>query len=146
MCVAGQGDAVPGEARRGAPTQLPGRSEDREHMHDHPEASQPLLVDVARGNEGELVVRLCGEVDLLTHRWLRTALDSLELDDVDSVRLELDHLRFCDAHGVRMLNAFVCSGRISGRSVAVEQPSPMVRRVLDIFDTSLLAPQAGLAC
>jgi anti-anti-sigma factor len=100
-----------------------------------------LLVEAVHGPApGDLVVRVCGEVDLLTHRRLRSALDDIALDDVTSIRLELGDLRFCDAHGARMLNSFVHSGRVRGRRVAVEGPSPMLRKLLDLFDVRLLAP------
>jgi anti-anti-sigma factor len=112
--------------------------------HIHPEASPPLLVDAAHGSGvGELVVRICGEVDLLTHRWLKTALDNLVLDDVTSVRVLLSDLAFCDARGMRMLIEFVRSGRRSGRRVEIECASPLVQTMLTIQDPSLI-PQSRL--
>lgn len=117
-------------------------------MHDRPIDPPPLLVDCARTScVGELVVRVSGEVDLLTHRCLQAGLAQLPLSGITSVRLGLGDLSFCDSRGMRMLITFVRSGRLAGRSVEIEDASPMFSKLLNIFDPALLAPEPdGLAC
>ena len=82
----------------------------------------------------ELVVRVSGELDLLTHGTLKNALDSLP-DEAGVIRIQLGQLAFCDSRGLRMLLSFVQTGRQSGHAVVIEEPSPLVHKLM-----SLLAP------
>ena len=83
-------------------------------------------------SEGHLLVRLGGELDadtgpLLTEQVTR----ELTPDDRD-VRLDLSEVTFCGSAGVRMLVQVQHEVSTAGGTVAVENPAPIVRRVLDL--------------
>jgi anti-anti-sigma factor len=112
-------------------------------MYEPPDAlPPPLTVEVATSHRKELVVRVSGELDLLTHGTLRSALDSLQDDPATVVRVQLGQLAFCDSRGLRMLLTFVRAGRQEGRAVVIEEPSPIVRRLMTLFAPWALEPVA----
>ena len=82
---------------------------------------------------------MCGELDLLTHGSMRHALDGLCLDGVETVRLQLADLSFCDSRGLRQLLTFVRDGERAARRMVVENPSPLVHRLLSLFAPWALA-------
>jgi anti-anti-sigma factor len=100
----------------------------------------PLHVETITSQQNELVVRLCGELDLLTHGTLKSALESLPTDRADVVRLQLGQLAFCDSRGLRMLLSFVKVCRQEGHAVVIEEPSPIVRRLMTLFAPWALEP------
>ncbi len=102
----------------------------------------PLRVQIATNERNELVVCVCGEIDLLTHGTLRSALDSLPTDRADVVRIQLGQLAFCDSRGLRMLLTFVKAGRQAGRAVVIEEPSPIVHKLMTSFAPWALEPVA----
>lgn len=102
----------------------------------------PLRVESATTERNELVVRVSGELDLLTHGTLRSALDSLPAERADVVRIQLGGLEFCDSRGLRMLVSFVQAGRQTGHAVVIEEPSPIVRKLMTLFAPWALEPVA----
>ena len=102
----------------------------------------PLVVESTESGAHELVVRVCGELDLLTHGVLRKGLDALPLDGIEVVRLHLAELVFCDSHGLRQLLTFVRTGRMAGQDVRIEEPSPILLKLMSLFAPWALLPQA----
>ena len=100
----------------------------------------PLVVESSVSGGHELVVRVSGELDLLTHGTLRTGLDSLVLDDVHAIRIHLGDLTFCDSRGLRQLLTFVRAGRLAGRDVQIEESSPLVGKLLRLWAAWALDP------
>lgn len=103
----------------------------------------PLVVESRERGAHELVVCISGELDLLTHGTLRAGLDSLVLDGVRVVHIRLRDLAFCDSHGLRQLVAFVRAGRLAGRTMQIEEPSPLVDKLLRLFADWALDPTAN---
>ena len=72
------------------------------------------------------------------------------LDDVRVVHLQLRDLAFCDSRGLRQLVAFVKAGRLAGRTVQIEEPSPLVGKLLPLFAAWALdravTPGTGTRC
>ena len=102
-------------------------------MYTHAVVPPPLVVETTPRAGHELVVKVCGELDLLTHGSMRNALDGLCLDGVDTVRLQLADLTFCDSRGLRQLLTFVRDGDGADRHMVIEDPSPLVHRLLSLF-------------
>jgi anti-anti-sigma factor len=98
------------------------------------------LVEAATTGRNELVVRVSGELDLLTHGILRAALASVSAHSAHVVRVQLGQLAFCDSRGLRMLLSFVRSGREAGHAVVIEEPSPIVHKLLSLFAPWALEP------
>jgi anti-sigma B factor antagonist len=95
----------------------------------------------------ELLVAISGELDLLTHEALRAALASLPPEPPPVIRLELSGLAFCDSRGLRILRGFDHRHRMAGREVVFADPSPTVRKLINLVAPGLLQPDpsAGLA-
>ena len=74
-----------------------------------------------------------GELDLLTHGSMRNALDGLCLDGVDTVRLQLADLTFCDSRGLRQLLTFVRDGDGADRRMVIEDPVAAGPPLLSLF-------------
>lgn len=103
-------------------------------MDPHATAQTPPLVIETTPLEGqELVVRISGELDLLTHGALARALDAAPVERVGTVRLQLSQLTFCDSCGLRQLLTFVRDGQAAGRQVTIDQPSPLMHRLFSLF-------------
>jgi len=102
-------------------------------MDAPPTVYPPLRVEAAATERNELVIRVSGELDLLTHGTLRSALDSLPTDGAGVVRVQLGQLRFCDSRGLCMLMNFVKAARREGHDVVIEGASPIVRKLMPMF-------------
>lgn len=102
-------------------------------MRAHSILDPPLLVTVTSHRPDELVVRICGELDLLTHGTLHHGLDGLSLEGVRTVRVELAELTFCDSRGLRQVLRFVRDGDDAGRTMIIDEPSTVVQRLLSLF-------------
>jgi stage II sporulation protein AA (anti-sigma F factor antagonist) len=89
-------------------------------------------VDVAQEN-GTLVLRLCGELDLASSAVVEPIVMAA-LATAESVLLDLAELTFCDSSGLGVLIA--ASQRVDrrGSSFAVCNLQPAVRRVFDVAD------------
>jgi anti-anti-sigma factor len=77
------------------------------------------------------IVRLCGELDIASAGAARRALEQLDAG-IQQIVLDLSHVTFCDAAGVRFLLTAQDQARTTGRDLAVRHPSRSVRRVLAI--------------
>jgi anti-anti-sigma factor len=102
-------------------------------MDAPPALRPPLQVEAVATERNELIVRVSGELDLLTHGTLRSALDSLPTDGATLVRIQLGQLRFCDSRGLCMLMTFVKAARREGHAVVIEGASPIVRKLMPMF-------------
>jgi anti-sigma B factor antagonist len=91
------------------------------------EFSVSVLVDGA-----ETVLRLQGEVDLLSSPYLRSVLDASIDAGHNAVVLDLAALRFMDAAGLRVIAHAANRLEMSGGSLTIRAPSKIVRRMLDV--------------
>jgi ABC-type transporter Mla MlaB component len=64
---------------------------------------------------------------------LLTALSTVEFDGVHTVRLNLEHLSFCDIGGCGDLIRFERDARRSGHHISIHGANPIVRRVLGLI-------------
>jgi len=80
------------------------------------------------GNNGA-TVRLLGELDIVSADAARQALEQLD-DGLQQIVLDLSHITFCDAAGVRFLLTTQEQARTAGRDLIVRHASRAVRRVL----------------
>ncbi|MGQ0617007.1 MAG: STAS domain-containing protein [Acidimicrobiia bacterium] len=91
----------------------------------------PLTVAVARGDEGHVMVRLAGELDLATSFLLTTAVEGACSPGM-AVELDLENVRFIDSSGV---GAIVLAHRVvvgSGGRLTIGRRSGIVDRVLEV--------------
>jgi anti-sigma B factor antagonist len=80
------------------------------------------------GNNGA-TVQLHGELDIASAGAAWRALEQLDAD-IQQIVLDVSHITFCDAAGVRFLLTAQEHARATGRNLAVRHPSRSVRRVL----------------
>ena len=76
-------------------------------------------------------VRLCGELDIASAGAARRALEQLDAG-IQQIVLDLSHITFCDAAGVRFLLTARKQARTTGRDLVVRHLSRPVLRVLAI--------------
>lgn len=92
---------------------------------------------------GQVFVRPSGEIDMATADALgATITDALHRPGVREVVVDLADVRFLDSSGVRVLVHGVAVGRERGVTLRVENPQPVVARVLRITG---VGPLLGLA-
>ena len=87
-------------------------------------------VDVAEEN-GTLVLRLCGELDMASRDAIEPVVMAA-IATVGSVVLDLGDLSFCDSNGLAMLITASQQVAANGSSFAVCNMRPSVRRAFDI--------------
>ena len=97
------------------------------------------LVTSTHTSDGKAVVKVRGEVDLVTCDELRRALDSALQISTHAV-VDLTDLSFIDSSGLSVLVDAHRKARDAGGVLVVRNPSPMLRRLLDItrLDTLLV--------
>lgn len=76
-----------------------------------------------------LWIELRGEIDLASHDRLQSRLDSVVLDAVDLVELDLSALTFCDVRGLCHLLVLARRARTGGRSVVARDAADGIRRM-----------------
>jgi anti-anti-sigma regulatory factor len=76
-------------------------------------------------------LRLTGEVDILNHDQLRSALTALRTDCIAAVHLELAGLRFIDVTGTRELMAFAQSHPCL--RLILHDPPASLRRIITLL-------------
>jgi anti-sigma B factor antagonist len=87
-------------------------------------------VHVSTDDDGGVVLRVVGELDLATVAVLRDAVDSIPLIGVRLLVLDVTHLSFISAAGIRVaLDAQHRLARSGGRLV-LRGPNALMRRVL----------------
>jgi anti-anti-sigma factor len=84
-----------------------------------------------RNGNNSATVRLFGELDIASTGAARRALVQLEAG-IRQIVLDLSHITFCDAAGVRFLLTAQEQARTTGRTLVVRHASRPVRRVLAI--------------
>ncbi len=99
-----------------------------------------LTVETAR-EDGEILVRLTGELDMYTSPTLQERLEQLIAEAASQVVvLDLSQLTFIDSSG---LSAMVMASRRlrdRGGELSLSGPSPAARRVLEITGISTVIP------
>lgn len=95
-----------------------------------------LEVDLLERSGDTAVIRLAGDIDMLTSQRLRTAVtEVLGHDATAAVVFEMAGVDFVDSSGLSVLIAFAQDGR----SVVLRNPTDVVRRVVETTGlTSLL--------
>jgi anti-anti-sigma factor len=88
-----------------------------------------LLVEV---DPPLLLVRLCGEIDLSCVDLL-DSIDSLNLNGVRDVTLDLEELEFADAAGATAILRLRANQLAAGREVRMTAPRRIVRKVFDLL-------------
>jgi anti-sigma B factor antagonist len=78
------------------------------------------------------IMTLAGELDLVSAPRLRNAIASLRGEDTDEVIVDLADLTYIDSVGIGLLVASRRRLDSEGRSFAVRNPAPQVRRLLEI--------------
>lgn len=87
-----------------------------------------------------LLVRVKGEMDLATADEIRRAIDKrMEGEKRQHLLLNLSHVSFIDSSGVGVILGRYRSITRRGGRLAIVQPQPQVRRVLEIAGLSRLA-------
>ncbi len=84
-----------------------------------------------RNGNNSATVRLRGELDIASAGAARRALEQLDAG-IRQIVLDLSHITYCDAAGVRFLLTAQEQARTTGRDLVVRHPSRSVRRVLAI--------------
>jgi anti-anti-sigma regulatory factor len=95
------------------------------------DAEAPLIAVTTSGSSVQ--IQVCGEVDVSNRAHLQTALSTVELDGVHTVRLDLQHLNFCDIGGCGDLIRFERDARRSGHHISIHGANPIVRSVLSLI-------------
>jgi len=80
----------------------------------------------------QVVVSLCGEVDLLTAPTFACVLDSLFETGRRYIVVDAAEIDFMDASGLRVIGPMSARLHEGGGALTIRSPSPMVRRLLDI--------------
>jgi anti-anti-sigma factor len=95
-------------------------------------AEEPgFRAEANRDGSNSAIVRLRGELDIASAGAARRALEQLDTG-IQQIVLDLSHITFCDAAGVRFLLTAQRQARTAGRELVVRHPSRPVRRVLTI--------------
>lgn len=97
---------------------------------DIPAEAPALRAETIPNGNGTATVRLCGDLDFGSAGAARRALE--QLDDGIQIVLDLSHITYLDAAGVRFLLTAQQRARTTGRDLVVRHPSRPVRRVLAI--------------
>jgi anti-sigma B factor antagonist len=90
-----------------------------------------LLIEVRRQNQ-TAVLRLQGELDLVSAPLLESELESAEIETATVVVLDLQELRFIDSTGLRVLLAAHQRAHERGQQFAITPGSEQVQRLLSI--------------
>jgi len=82
----------------------------------------------AREEDGVLVLRLSGELDVTNAEQVRSAVDAVLSSETERLIFDLEGLRFMDSSGIAML----VSVAHKVREVQVRNPSTIVRRLIEL--------------
>lgn len=99
--------------------------------------TQDLQVRTRRNGE-TLWIELCGEIDLSNHRDLTQSLSSVDLDEGETLGLDLTKLTFCDARGLCHLLDMAEQARMKGRDVVARHATTTFRRMTRILGYEVL--------
>ncbi len=96
---------------------------------------------VSDGTTGVLpIVRVTGEIDLVTAPLLRREIMSTLATSRGGAVVDLDGVEFIDTPGIDALIAAANKAREHGGQLVVQNPGPVVERVLDLFDLRVTLP------
>jgi anti-anti-sigma factor len=113
---------------------------------DTPAEAPALRAETIPNGNGTVTVRLCGDLDFGSADAARRALEQLD-DGIQQIVLDLSHITYLDAAGVRFLLTAQQRARTTGRDLVVRHPSKPVRRVLaitgELAAIGLADPPAG---
>ncbi|WP_068927922.1 STAS domain-containing protein [Planobispora rosea] len=92
------------------------------------------------GSSAPTVIRLSGEIDILTRTALRRRLLSALHYSTNLLVLDLSEVSFCDASGLSALIDVQRRARTQGITLVLTAPSPCMSRILHItgLDRSML--------
>ena len=83
----------------------------------------------ARDEDGALVLRLSGDLDVTNAEQVRSAIDAVVSSETEHVIFDLEGLRFMDSSGIAML----VSVARKVREVQLRNPSAIVRRLIELM-------------
>jgi anti-anti-sigma factor len=89
------------------------------------------------------VVRPMGELDLSTAFELESSLDDALADGAPELVIDLRWLDFCDAAGLQVFLRARRSAFANGTMLWIEQPTRIVRRVLEVADLAWLVDSSA---
>jgi anti-anti-sigma factor len=92
-------------------------------------AAPGFRAEASHDGNNSAIVRLLGELDIASAGAARRALQLLDAG-IQHIVLDLSHITFCDAAGVRFLLTAQDQARTTGRALVVRHASRPVRRVL----------------
>lgn len=78
------------------------------------------------------VIKIAGELDLVSAPRLRSALSSVRSDSTDEVVVDLSELMYIDSVGIGLLVASRRGLDAEGRTFSIRNPAPQVLRLLEI--------------
>lgn len=102
-------------------------------------APGPLEV-LLRIDDRTVIVVLDGEVDISSVGTLRACLDHVLADSYESVVIDLAGVTFLDSSGLAVVARAHVSLQEMGRHLRLSNPSPSVRRVLELSGLDALLP------
>jgi anti-anti-sigma factor len=107
---------------------------------------EPDFAVVSRREGGDVVVEVCGELDVLSAAELRRVVARL-IDDhgISSMVFDIRDMTFIDAAGVSVFVYALRRSRECGGVVRVLHSRPIVQRVFDITGLSSIIPTFALA-
>ncbi len=82
----------------------------------------------AREEDGALVLRLSGDLDVTNAAQVRSAIDAVVSSGTERLIFDLADLQFMDSSGIAML----VSVAREGREVQLRNPSAIVRRLIEL--------------
>lgn len=82
-----------------------------------------------RDGNNSATIRLHGDLDIASAGAARGALEQVNAG-IQQIILDLSHITFCDAAGVRFLLTAQERARTTGRDLVIRHPSRPIRRVL----------------
>jgi anti-anti-sigma factor len=101
----------------------------------HPEGAE-AAVDQWREGSGALVVRVTGEVDMSNAATVQEVIDQVTGTGVKQLIFDLGGLEFIDSSGLAVL--LTAAQKVP--SVQLRNPSPIVRRVVEVTGLSETLP------
>ena len=105
-------------------------------MSEAPPPPEALSIDVSRPADGVILVRLVGEVDILSVGELKRRTAQLDKSLPAHVVFDLSGLEFIDSSGINALVQSVRGVETQGGTAALAAPSAESKRVFDIIGLS----------
>ncbi len=113
--------------------------DEREESKSSGQEGAEVSVDFWREDPGILVVRVTGEVDMSNAAHVQEVVDQAADPEVERLIFDLEALEFIDSSGLAVLLA--AAQKVP--SVQLRNPSPIVRRVIEVTGLSETLPMEG---